>query len=336
MRSVRTGLRGSLGVAIALLAAVIVVGTLGYVELEGWHWFDAFYMTVTTITTIGNGEPRPMDVPGKWWTIGVVAIGFGVLTYTLLRLLTYMLEGRLGTVVGERRMRRRVAGMTGHYILCGFGRVGGEIAQIFTDEGIEFVVIDINQDSLARAAAAGFRTITGDAAETATLRAAGVDRARGLVAAVDSDEINIYVTLSARVLNPNVFIVARANRDDAESKLRLAGATRIISPYQMGGRRMASLAMRPTAVEFVDTVLFAKNSQLVLEDFRVPAGSPWIGRPVSDIAPEGGRVIVLALKRADAMRFRPAPETRLEDSDEIVAAGPPEGIRALDERLRSP
>lgn len=335
MREVRTGLRGSLGVAIALLAAVIVVGTFGYVELEGWHWFDALYMTVTTITTIGGGEPRPMDVPGKWWTMGVVAIGFGVLTYTLLRLLTYTLEGRLGTVVGERRMRQRVAGMTGHHILCGFGRVGGEIAQIFTDESIEFVVIDINQDSLARAAAAGFRTITGDAAKTETLRAAGVDRARGLVAAVDSDEINIYVTLSARVLNPNIFIVARANRDDAESKLRLAGATRIISPYQMGGRRMASLAMRPTAVEFVDTVLFAKNSQLVLEDFRVAAGSRWVGKALSAIVPDGDDVVVLALKRAERMLFRPPPETRLEESDEIVAAGPPGGICALDERLRA-
>lgn len=319
---------------MALLAAVVIVGTIGYADLEHWSLFDAFYMTITTITTIGNGEPSPMDVPGKIWTVGVVAIGFGVLTYTLLRLLTYTLEGRLGSVVGERRMRRRVAVMSDHYILCGFGRVGGEIAQIFTDERIDFVVLDINQDSLARAAAAGFRTITGDAADSATLRAAGVERARGLVAAVDSDEINIYVTLSARVLNPNLFIVARANRGDAESKLRLAGASRIISPYQMGGRRMASLAMRPTAVEFVDTVLFAKNSQLVLEDFRVPVGSPWIGEPLSAIVPEGDELTVLALKREDRMLFRPAPQTRLEASDEIVAAGPPGGIRALDERLR--
>lgn len=319
---------------MALLAAVILAGTAGYVALEHWSWFDSFYMTITTITTIGSGEPTPMDVAGKWWTIGVVAIGFGVLTYTLLQLLSYTLEGRLGSVVGERRMRRRVGGMTEHYILCGFGRVGGEIARIFTDEGIKFVIIDINPESLRRAAAAGYTTIGGDAADTATLRAAGVERARGLVAAVDSDEINIYVTLSARVLNPNLFIVARANRNDAESKLRLAGATRIISPYQMGGRRMASLAMRPTAVEFVDTVLFAQNSQLVLEDFAITDGSPWIGKPISALAPDGGEVILLALKRGDTMFFRPLPQTALGERDEIVAAGPPEGIRALDERLR--
>jgi len=318
---------------MALLTAVILGGTAGYVALEHWSWFDAFYMTITTITTIGSGEPKPMDVAGKWWTILVVAIGFGVLTYTLLRLMSYTFEGRLGSMVAERRMRRQVTGMTNHYILCGFGRVGGEIARIFADEGVEFVVIDINPSSLERAAAAGFKTITGDAADTATLRAAGVEKARGLVAAVDSDEINIYVTLSARVLNPNLFIVARANREDAESKLRLAGATRIISPHRMGGHRMASLAMRPTAVEFVDTILFAKNSQLVLEDFAIPSGSPWIGKSISELAPDGGDVVILALKRGDAMLFRPAPQTPLREQDEIVVAGPAQRIRALDERL---
>jgi voltage-gated potassium channel len=318
---------------MTLLAAVILAGTAGYVMLEHWSWFDAFYMTITTITTIGSGEPSPMNVPGKWWTILVVSVGFGVLTYTLLRLMTYTLEGRLGSVVVERRMRLRVAGMTGHYILCGFGRVGREIARIFTDERIDFVIVDINPESLERAAAAGFRTITGDAADTATLRAAGVERARGLVAAVDSDEINIYVTLSARVLNPNLFIVARANREDAESKLRLAGATRVISPYRIGGRRMASLAMRPTAVEFVDTLLFAKNSQLVLEDFAIAGGSRWSGKPISSLAPEGHEIFVLAVKRGEGMLFRPPPETVLAEHDEIVVAGAPEAIRALDQRL---
>lgn len=303
--------------------------------LEHWSWFDALYMTITTITTIGGAEPSPMNVAGKWWTIAVVSVGFGVLTYTLLQLMTYTLEGRLGTVVVERRMRRRVAGMTEHYILCGFGRVGREIARIFTDEGVAFVIVDINSESLERAAAAGFRTITGDAADTATLRAAGVERARGLVAAVDSDEINIYVTLSARVLNPNLFIVARANREDAESKLRLAGATRVISPYRMGGRRMASLAMRPTAVEFVDTVLFAKDSRLVLEDFAIASGSPWIGKPISLLTSDDHGLFVLAVKRGDKMLFRPDSQTLLSERDEIVVAGAPEGIHALDARLQA-
>ncbi|MBV8068098.1 MAG: TrkA family potassium uptake protein [Candidatus Eremiobacteraeota bacterium] len=316
------------------MLTVIVAGTVGYVALEHWSWFDAFYVTITTITTIGGGEPAPMNVEGKLWTVVVVAVGFGVLTYTLLRLLSYTLEGRLRSVVWQQRTRRRVSKMTGHFILCGFGRVGSEIANLFTQEGIPFAIVDIKPESLERAASEGFSTINGDAADARTLRAAGVERARGLLAAMDSDEANIYVTLSARVLNPNLFIIARANRRDAESKLRLAGASRIISPYQIGGRRMASLAMRPTAVEFVDTVLVASNSQLVLEDFSIPDDSPWAGQAISTLAPEGSEIVILALKRGGTMLFRPTPQTPLEVRDEIVAAGPPEGIRALDHRLR--
>lgn len=316
-----------------LLLIVIVAGTAGYVLLEHWHWFDAFYVTISTITTIGGGEPAPMDVAGKSWTIVVVAVGFGVLTYTLLRLLSYTLEGRLQSAVVARRTRLRVSKMTGHFILCGFGRVGSEIAHLFTQEGIPFAIVDINPDSLERAAGEGFTTINGDAAEAATLRAAGVERARGLLAAMDHDEANIYVTLSARVLNPNLFIIARANRRDAEAKLRLAGASRIISPYEIGGRRMASLAMRPTAVEFVDTVLVANNSRLVLEDFTIPENSPWPGQAIAALAPEGGDIVILALKRDGTMHFRPSPQTFLAVRDEIVAAGPLEGIRAFDQRV---
>ena len=219
---------------------------------------------------------------GKWWTILVVAVGFGVLTYTVLALVGYVIEGHLGDAFESRRMRRRVARLTGHYIICGFGRVGREIADEFTAEGIAFVVVDSDADSLRRAAAAGFAVVHGNAADVETLKAAGAETARGLVTAVDSDADNIYVTLSARVLKPDLFIVARANRPDAEPKLRLAGANRVVSPYTMGGRRLASLAMRPTAVEFVDTVLSATNGQLhargLHDPSRLGVGRPTAGR----------------------------------------------------------
>jgi voltage-gated potassium channel len=175
--------------------------------------------------------------------------------------------------------------------------------------------------------------VHGDAAEVATLRSAGIERARGLVTAVDSDPHNIYVTLSARVLRPDLFIVARANREDAEPKLRLAGANRVISPYTIGGRRMASLAMRPAAVDFVDTVLSANNGELLLEDVTIPPGSSWAGRALIDLSPDGDKVIVLAIKREGTMLFRPAPHTTLAVADELVAAGPPDAIRALEGRI---
>ena len=329
----RSVLPRRLAIAATLLVAVVAVATAGYAALEGWSAFDSFYMTITTITTIGGGEPQRMDVPGKWWTIGVVIFGFGALTYTVLQLFGYVIEGQLGADVSSRRMRRRVGKMQDHFILCGFGRVGREIARDFTAERIPFVVIDINPDSLQRAAAEGYTVMNGNAAEVATLKAAGIERARGLVTAVDDDADNIYVTLSARVLKPDLFIVARANADDADRKIRLAGANRVISPYTIGGRRMASLATRPTAVEFVDTVLSANNGQLLLEDFSIGPGSPWIGRPLAALFPEGDQAIVLALKRDAAMRFRPSAETLLQGGDELVAAGPPEAIRSLEQRL---
>jgi voltage-gated potassium channel len=320
-------------VAATLLAFVIALGSVGYAMLEHWSLFDGFYTTITTISTVGGGEPQPMDRAGKWWTIVIVGFGFGTLTYTVLALVGYVIEGHLGVAVEERRMRRRVARMHHHFVLCGFGRVGREIARAFTGEGVPFVVVDLKEESLHQAAREGFTVIHGDATDVATLRAAQIDCARGLITAVDSDADNIYVTLSARVLRPDLFIVARANREDAEPKLRLAGANRVISPYTIGGRRMASLATRPTAVDFVDTVLAAGNAQLLLEDLTIPFGSSWAGKPLSALARDGDDVIVLAIKRDGTMLFRPSPQTTLAIADELVAAGPPGAIRALEQRI---
>jgi voltage-gated potassium channel len=316
-----------------LLLAVLALGSAGYVALEHWSAFDAFYMTITTVTTIGGGEPRPMDVAGKWWTMGVVAVGFGVLTYTVLALIGYVIEGRLGAAVERRQMRMRVGRMRSHFVLCGFGRVGREIAHALHGEGIQLVVIDSDEPSLQRAAAEGFTVVHGNAADVATLEEAGIVRARGLITAVDSDADNVYVTLSARVLRPDLFIVARANVAEAEPKLRLAGANRVVSPYTLAGRRLASLAMRPSAVEFVDTILSADNGQLMLEDFTLEPQTRWVGEPLGRLAPDEGGLFVLAIKHEGRMIFRPPATTLLAAGDAVVVAGPPDAIRALEERF---
>ncbi|GAC1404133.1 MAG: potassium channel protein [Candidatus Velthaea sp.] len=329
----RFALPRNIVIAGALLAFVIGFGTLGYVAIEGWSWFDAFYMTITTLTTVGGGEPTPLRIAGKWWTLGVVMIGFGVLSYTLLAFAGYALEGQFGRAVGAERMQRSVARMREHFILCGFGRVGREIARDLGAEHIPFIIIDVRADSLERAASEGHRVVHGDASNVEVLTQAGIVHARGLITAIDNDADNIYVTLSARVLRPDIFIVARANRNDSEPKLRLAGANRIISPYTIGGRRMASLAMRPAAVEFVDTILSAGNTELLLEDLSIVHDSPWVGKSLGAFTGDVDEVIVLAIKRGQTMLFRPAGSTVLEPGDEIVAAGPPPAIRALEERL---
>ncbi len=320
-------------IAAILLVAVIAVGTVGYVWIEGWSWFDSLYMTVLTVSTTGESGPRPLSAAGRILTMLLIIFGFGVLAYSLLALVGYVLEGQFGIEVELQRMRRRVAAMHDHFILCGFGRVGGEIARAFARENTPFVVVDLSAESVARAAAEGYAVVTGNAADIAVLKEAGIEQARGLITAVDSDPDNVYVTLSARVLRPDLFIVARANRSDSEPKLRLAGANRTISPYTIGGRRMASLAMRPAAAEFVETVMSAGTSELQLEDLTIRANSPWAGRPLSALAGESEEAIVLAIRRGEAMIFRPAPDTELQPGDELVAAGPRQALLNLETRL---
>jgi voltage-gated potassium channel len=322
-----------LALAAILVLAVLAAGTAGYVALEHWSPFDALYMTVTTVTTIGGGQPTAMDAAGKWWTMAVVAVGFGALTYTVLALIAFVIEGRLGEAVEHRRMRLRLARMRDHFVLCGYGRVGREIAHALDSEKIPICVIDSDEPSLLRAATEGFPVVHGNAADIATLREAGIATSRGLIAAVDSDADNVYVTLSARVLRPDLFIVARANGSEAEPKLRLAGANRVVSPYRIAGQRLASMAMRPSAVEFVDTILSAEDDRLMLEDFHLGAESRWIGQTLGQLTPDHTGLIVLAVKHDGRMLFRPPQTTVLGAHDAVVVAGPADAIRAIEERF---
>ncbi len=331
--SERSAVPARLGTAIALLVFVVCASVAAYVRIEGWPWFDALYMTITTITTIGGGEPHPLSQNGRWLTLAVIVFGVGATSYTFLAFASYLLEGKLELDFDKRRLRNRVRGVNDHFILCGFGRVGREIAREFVAERVPFVVIDVNQASLGDAIRDGYAVVSGNATATDVLREAGIARARGLVTATDQDADNVYVTLSARVLRPDLFIVARANRDDSQENLKFAGANRIISPYYIGGKRMASLAMRPTAVEFIDTILEAGNTDLLLEDLTIPLDSQWTGKSLGALVGEASEAMVLALKRNNLMTFRPASDTVLLAGDEIVAAGPRQAIRSLEERL---
>jgi voltage-gated potassium channel len=314
-----------------LFAGLLLAGTLGYMVTEGWSPFDAFYMTVTTLATEGGGEVAPLSTAGRIFTTFYIIVGVGTTLYILTAVVVFVVEGHLGEEWGRRRMEREIAGLRDHFIICGYGRVGRQIVREFGREGVRLVVIDINQDSLAQARADGQLTISGTPATDDVLQRARIDTARGLIAAMDNDAENIYVTLSARVLQPDLYIVARANQPDSEPKLERAGANRVISPYRVGGRQMALLALRPLSVDLVDTVLQGLNMELILEDIEVKPGSKLIGLTVADLRrtylPEA---LILALKRGDQVVLSPQDTLEVAEGDVLAVIGTPGQLRTLE------
>ncbi len=321
-------LKWSLGV----LLLIVCLGVVGYVAIEGWSPFDALYMTITTLTTVGYSEMGGLTPIGRAFTLFLIIIGVGGMLYTLTGVVQYVAEGRLGGEVWRRRMRRQIEKLSNHYIICGFGRVGRQAACEFVREGIPFVVIDVNQLTLNKCAEENVLHVPGDAADDDVLKTAGIMRARGLLAAVADDADNVYVTLSARQIRPDLFIVARANAETAGAKLLRAGANRIISPYLMGGQRMAMLALRPIVVDFIDTVMHSESLELALESIEIDADSPFLGKTIEETRrhnPSAPPVLAIQ-KREGQMVALPESPVRIEVGDHVVVVGTQAQLQKMD------
>jgi voltage-gated potassium channel len=320
---------------IALALAVLVAaGTMGFHFIEGWPWFDGFYMVVTTLTTIGYGEVHPLSQAGRIFNVTLIILGVGMLFLGIGTATQALLEFELGQFVGRRRMEREMERLSGHYILCGAGRVGRSTARELARESIPFVIVENDPDKLARYSDAGWLTLVGDATQEKILRDAHIERARGLVAATTTDATNMYIVLTARSLNPSLRIIARASEEQAEKHLLSAGADTVISPYTFAGHRIAQSFLRPHVLDFLD-IATAREGKLGLEieEVHVENGSSFAGKTIegSRIRQEMG-VIVLAIKRAGAgMRFNPAPEDRIEAGDYLIAMGEPASLRRLED-----
>jgi voltage-gated potassium channel len=279
-------------------------------------------MTITTMATVGFGEIHPLSQTGRAFTIGLIILGVGGALYLLTAIMQFVFEGQLGRNLERRRMDQRIEKLRGHFILCGLGRVGRQVAKDFEESGVPFVMIDSNQPAIDAIAALGYLWVRGDATDDDTLRRAGIERARGLVTCVQNDADNIFVTLSARALRSDLFIVARGNNDDAAPKLRRAGADRVVSPYSIGGRQMAMLATRPAAVEFVDRVLGHADIDLLLEDVTVRIGSSLVGKTVREVTQNiAPGVTILAIRRKLQLVTQPKAEEQIGVDDELVAIG---------------
>jgi voltage-gated potassium channel len=316
--------------SIGALVAIVVIGVIGYMVIEGWAFLDAIYMTITTITTVGFREVHPLSDAGRIFSIIIIIGGVGGALYVLTTVMGYILEGQFGITVGRRRMKNRITRLKEHFILCGYGRVGQAIAQAFSEEGVPFVIIANNEEHIARAEKEGHLCLFGDATSDEVLKEAGIERAHGLVSAVGSDTDNTFITLSAREMRPDLFIEARSSSPGSESKLRRAGADRIISPHAIGGRRMAMLALRPAVVDFIDTVAYGSGRILELENVDVAEGSPLIGQTMEQARSKAGITVLAMRKKSGKLLANPPGEETIEDGDRLIVIGTKGRLAALE------
>jgi voltage-gated potassium channel len=316
------------------LVAILVLGSLGYVWLEGWPFFDALYMTVTTLATVGYREVHPLSRAGQVYNMILILSGMGVLFYIVTSLARVVVEGEIAEALGKRKLLQKIKKLSGHYIICGFGRIGEIIARQLQERGVPLVIVDHNPETLSRLAESGYFYVAGDATKEETLLEAGIDRARGLVSVVHSDASNVYIVLTARSLNPALFIVARGEEPGAERKLIRAGADKVESPYEMGGRKMAHTILRPTVVTFMELAMH-EGVEWSMEEIRVGEASAMVGRPLKDSGiRQQYELIVVAIKRADGeMLFNPTPETPVLAGDTLILIGMRKNLEALEKLL---
>ena len=305
-----------------LLAVVIVVGVTGYMVIERWNLGDAFYMTIITISTVGYGEVHPQSTAGRIFTsflivfgVGTMLFGFGVFAETLA-------ENSFGIFRRQRQMERRLKELRDHFIVCGYGRIGTEIVIEFEEHHVPYVIIERTDEALDRLHREEKLHVEGDAASEEMLKQAGIERARGLISAVDSDERAVYITLAARALNPKLYIIARAGHPESVRRLELAGADRVISPYRMAGHLMAELALRPALVDVLDT-LHHGESEIGVEELLINPKTRAVGKTLAEarlLDPSGAKL--LAVRRRDgSLHVNPSGDLPLEEGDLVIALG---------------
>ena len=319
---------GRLQRAIAMVVAVGIVGTIGY-WLFGLSFTDAAYQTVTTVTTVGFRELHDFNNLEQWFTIVIIITGVSTVLYTFTLAVQVVVEGQLRDFVGRRMMDREINKLSGHTVVCGWGRVGRAVAEDLISTGHSVVVVDVDADQVADVA---YPTVVGDATLDSTLRAAGIERAAALIAALEGDAENLFVTLSARAIMPDLFIVARARQDESVPKLANAGADRVVNPQELGAARMASFVARPHVAEFVDVVMHERSLEFRMQEYDVPEGSPLAGSTLreADLRRRSG-ILVLALRRVDgSFTTNPDPDIIIEPHQVLIAVGNDDDFHRLE------
>jgi len=315
----------------AALAVLTLIGMAGFHFIEGWTWFDGFYMVITTFSTIGYQEVHPLSHTGRIFNVALILAGVSLVFLGIGSLTQALLEFSLRKFFGRRKMEREIDRLSDHYIICGAGRVGRSASRELSRKPAPFVILEQSEAKASRLPN-DWLTLIGDATQEQTLRQVHIERARGLVAATTTDATNLYIVLTARGLNPQLTIIARASEEGAEKHLLKAGADSVVSPYNFAGQRIAQSFLRPHVVSFLDTATTHLGMDLEIGEIQVHANSEFAGKTVgsSRIRQERG-VIILAIKRDDGMRFNPAPDDLIQPGDCLIAMGQPAQLRQLEQ-----
>lgn len=319
-----------------VVVTLLVLGTFGYMAIEQWTFLQSLYMTVMTLTTVGYGLPQPLTQAGVIFTVVLMLAGvstiFAVVFYTIGNAIEVAATEKMQHLFWRRRMERAIKGTKDHYIICGYGRMGQAIAAEFRARKVKFVVVENNPEQLPRLIAEKALFVEGDATDEKVLAAAGVNEAKGLISVAPSDADNTFIVLTAKGMNPNLFVVARSIRIEDEAKLRRAGADRVMSPYILGGRRMAWAVLRPTVVDFLESAMYSESLEIEIGQVQVTPKSDFAGKTIreSDIRGKSGATIIAVKGKAGALITSPSPDTEIHEGDILVAIGTPAQLESLE------
>ena len=320
-------------VLFSLLTLFILIGggTAGYVLIEEWSAFESLYMTVITLATVGYKEVYELSHEGKVFTIVLIIFGTGALAYTFGSMIQFMVEGQLRKLLGRKKVQKQISNLKGHYIICGFGRIGRSVAREFASKPLPFIVVEQDADKFQKLEEEGYLFVQGDATHDDVLEIAGISRAKGLITVVTSDSANVFITLTARGINPKLFILARASEDGANIKLMRAGADKVVSPYSIGASRIAQAILRPSVVDFIDIATGNENIALQMEEVLVTKKSSLAGKTLinSGIRKDLG-LIIIGIKRDNHMNFNPDPSIEITPGDILIALGESPEIKKME------
>ena len=323
------------GFAVALLLFIIVVGTVGYNLIEGWPLWQAFYVTVVGVTTVN--VPPARTWAGEAFTVLLLLSGIAAALYTFTLIATVVVEGGLVKRLAQRRYQRMLENLSDHYIICGYGRIGSVVAHQFLRQQVPFVIVERNAERVEAAIENGMLAVEADASREDVLQRVGIQRAKGLIAAVGTDAENVYAVLSARVLRPDLFIVGRAETEDATQKLKRAGANRVLSPYQIGGVQIAQTALRPAVVDFVELATNSDNLDLMMEEITVSSNWTMANQSIvqANLRQRYGVIVVGIQRKEGRMEFNPEPDAAIRVGDKLVVLGRPHSLKRLEAEAAS-